>query len=81
MALFIPPETPPITAPKIAPQQAPAIIAAPKPEPTPVQSKTTATATRTTVAINFQCSLHHSAADCTPSQMCSITLFSHSGFR
>lgn len=51
------------------------------PEPTPVQSKTTATATRTTVAINLQCSLHHSAADCTPSQMCSITLFSHSGFR
>ena len=76
-----PPDTPPIQAPKIAPQQAPAIISAPKPEPTPVQSKTTATATRTTVAINFQCSLHQSAADCTPSHICSIGLFSHSGFK
>ena len=66
-----PPDTPPIQAPKIAPQQAQAIIG-----PTPgIKSTATDTITIVIVTINFQCSLHHSAADCTPSQMCSITLF------
>ena len=79
--LSSPPATPPIHAPIIAPQHAPASKTAPKPEPTPVHNKTTATTTIIAVTISFQCFLHHLAAVTMPSQICSKTFFSHSGFR
>ena len=75
--LSSPPDTPPMQAPRIAPQQAPAIIG-----PTPGIKRTTIdTATITMVAINFQCSLHHSQAFFIPSAIFSMRDFSHSGFR
>ena len=83
MVLKIPPLNPPTAVPINTPFEAATATAAIGPIAVPAVNTITAIAatTKTIVTNNFQCSLHQSATDCTPSQMCSITLFSHSGFR